>query len=36
LPLAYCTTGQEVPDDIERVRPDVLARLVLEREAEDV
>jgi len=28
--LSYVTTGQEVPDDIEPVRADRLARLVLE------
>lgn len=29
--LAYVTTGQEVPDDIEPGRPDRLARLILDR-----
>ena len=33
LPIAYVTTGQEVPDDIEIAKPHALARLILEREA---
>jgi flagellar biosynthesis protein FlhF len=33
LPIAYVTTGQEVPDDIEIAKAQVLARLILEREA---